>query len=85
MDRFASAIVDLARRMEVDIGDRHFCRATPLSAQAEAASAFRTSTTRTNRALQLLEKKHILIRRQRTGAIIAPYSMDRREPRQFAA
>lgn len=72
MDRFATAIVDLAQRMEADISDRALLPGDSYLSAAEAATNFRTSTTRANRALQLLEKKRVLIRRQRTGAIIAP-------------
>jgi DNA-binding LacI/PurR family transcriptional regulator len=72
MDRLATAIVDLARRMESDISDRALVPGDAYLSAAEAAAAFRTSTTRANRALQLLEKRRVLIRRQRTGAIIAP-------------
>jgi DNA-binding LacI/PurR family transcriptional regulator len=71
MTRDASVIVDLADRMLADIGERGLSAGDSYLSAAEAAKKLRTSTTKANRALQLLERRRILIRRQRKGSFIA--------------
>lgn len=71
MTRDATVIVELADRMLADIGDRGLAPGDSYLSAAEAAKKLRTSTTKANRALQLLERRRVLIRRQRKGSVIA--------------
>jgi DNA-binding LacI/PurR family transcriptional regulator len=65
------AIVALADRLEADIRKRGLASGDPYLSAAEAARWLRTSTSLANRALQLLQQRQVLIRRQRTGSVIA--------------
>jgi DNA-binding LacI/PurR family transcriptional regulator len=72
MERDASAIVELADRMLADIRERRLTAGDAYLSAAVAAKKLRTSTTKANRALQLLERRRILTRSQRKGSYIAP-------------
>lgn len=71
-----TGIIELADRMVADIQERGLTPGDAYLSAAQAAKVLRTSTTRANRALQLLEHRRVLIRRQRTGAVIAEPSAE---------
>jgi DNA-binding LacI/PurR family transcriptional regulator len=72
MERDASAVVELADRMLADIRERRLTAGDAYLSAADAAKKLRTSTTKANRALQLLERRRVLTRSQRKGSYIAP-------------
>lgn len=73
-----SQIVYLAKRLEDDIRARGLQPGDPYLNTQETARMLSVSNAAANRALQLLEKRNILRRRQRSGTFIA-------DPAQHAA
>ncbi|MDZ4818779.1 MAG: GntR family transcriptional regulator [Planctomycetota bacterium] len=64
-------IVELASSLERDILDKRLVSGDPYLSTANAARLLGVSTVAANRALQLLVKRDILSRRQRSGTFIA--------------
>ncbi len=63
-------VIELANRIENDIKSRSFSEGDPYDTTAETARRFGVSTSSANRALQLLTKKGLIVRKQRSGASI---------------
>lgn len=79
----APAIVDLAERIQDDIRQRGLVPGDSYLSAAETAKMLKVGTAAANRALQLLEHRQVLVRRQRSGTFIGtaslqPNSSDRR-------
>ncbi|QNN24154.1 substrate-binding domain-containing protein [Planctomycetales bacterium ZRK34] len=64
-------IAELAQRIEADIRARGIKPGEPYMGTADTARMLGVSTTAANRALQLLAKRHVIIRRQRKGTFVA--------------
>jgi len=67
----APPIVKLAEQIEADILKRGLVSGDSYLSAAETAKMLRVGTATANRALQLLEHRQILVRRQRLGTFIA--------------
>jgi DNA-binding LacI/PurR family transcriptional regulator len=67
----AVKIADLANRIVEDIRARQLGPGDPYLTAAETARQFRTSATTANKALQVLTRRRVLDRRQRSGAVVA--------------
>ena len=72
-------ILELAERIESDIRERNLKAGDRYYNTVEAAKMLRVDTAVMNRALQLLVKRNVIVRRQRSGTFIAegPSAADR--------
>ena len=64
-------ILQIAARIEDDIRGRNLQPGDAYLATSEVARMLGVSTSMANRAMQLLSQRHLLLRRQRSGAVIA--------------
>ncbi|HWL10605.1 MAG TPA: GntR family transcriptional regulator [Planctomicrobium sp.] len=71
-----SSILQLASRIEDDIEARRLQPGDPYLSTAETAKMLRVGTATANRALQLLEQRQVLTRRQRRGTFISASAAD---------
>lgn len=69
--RRSARIVELADQILRDIRERGLRPGDPYLSTADTARMLHVSTTIANRALQLLEQRRVLVRRQRRGTFIA--------------
>lgn len=65
------SILQLAESLEQDIREKRLRPGDPYLNTLQAARLLRVSTMSANRALQLLAKREVLLRRQRSGTFIA--------------
>ena len=77
-------IVALAEQIEADIRTRGLAPGDRYLSTVDTARMLRVDTTDVNKALQLLVKRGVLIRRQRVGAVVAD-SFNQMDGRRFAA
>ena len=77
-------IVALAEQIEADIRTRELTPGDRYLSTVDTARMLRVDTTDVNKALQLLVKRGVLIRRQRVGAVIAD-SFNNPDDRRFGA
>ncbi len=77
-------IVALAEQIEADIRTRELTPGDRYLSTVDTARMLRVDTTDVNKALQLLVKRGVLIRRQRVGAVIAD-SFNNPDERRFGA
>jgi DNA-binding LacI/PurR family transcriptional regulator len=68
------SIAELAERIEADIRARDLQPGDEYYSQAEAKRLLSVGTTRVNRALQLLARRGVLVRKQRKGTFIGNLS-----------
>ena len=73
-------ILQLATRIEDDIRSRNLQPGDGYLGTSEVARMLGVDTVKANRAMQLLTKRHLLSRRQGSGATIAEGIMDPRRP-----
>ena len=71
----APAIVELAERIQEDIRQRGLVPGDSYLSAAETAKMLKVGTAAANKALQLLEHRQVLIRRQRSGTFIGSASL----------
>ncbi len=76
-------IATLADKIATDIANRDLSPGDPYLSAAKTAQRFKVSGTAANRALQLLEKRGVLHRRQRVGAVIAEPSDPKESQRRI--
>ncbi|MGL4942136.1 MAG: hypothetical protein ACRC46_02970 [Thermoguttaceae bacterium] len=74
----AAKVVHLANRLEEDIRTRFLKPGDSYYSTQDASRFLGVAGSAANRALQLLEKRNIIKRRQRLGAVILPASGERR-------
>ena len=71
-----TSIVNLAGRIEEDIRAKRLQPGDPYLNAADTAKMLRVGTAQANRALQLLEQRQVLVRRQRSGTFLSSLPAD---------